>query len=97
MNKKGLPQQELLNQQQTSSCHATGFLLYREENIGRLVTARYIRAKDGIKEIAGELISYADNTAVIRDEDGKEYSVNKTETAYIRLQDDYDYSKGEGQ
>jgi len=68
-----------------------------EENIGRPVTARYIRAKDGIKEIAGELISYADNTAVIRDEDGKEYSVNKTETAYIRLQDDYDYSKGEGQ
>ena len=68
-----------------------------EENIGRLVTARYIRAKDGVKEIAGELISYADNTAVIRDEDGKEYSVNKAETAYIRLQDDYDYSKGEGQ
>lgn len=65
------------------------------ENIGRPVNVRLIRAKDGVREIAGKLISFEDNAAVIRDESGKEYSVNKTEAAYIRLQDDYDYSKGE--
>ena len=66
-----------------------------EENIGRPVTARLIRPRDGMREIEGELVSYADNTAVIKDENGTEFSLKKTETAYIRLQDDYDYSKGE--
>ena len=66
-----------------------------EENIGRPVTARLIRPKDGLREVEGELVSYIDNTAVIKDENGTEFSIKKTETAYIRLQDDYDYSKGE--
>ena len=66
-----------------------------EENIGRPVTARLIRPRDGIREFEGILISYADNTAVIKDENENEISIKKTETAYIRLQDDYDYSKGE--
>ena len=68
-----------------------------EENIGRLATARLIRARDGMKEISGELVSYNDGVAVIRGDDGIERPVSKTEAAYIRLQDDYDYSKGEGQ
>lgn len=68
-----------------------------EENLGRPVNVRLIRARDGVKDISGELVSYENNTAVIRGEDGEEYSVSKTEAAYIRLQDDYDYSKGEGQ
>jgi len=66
-----------------------------EENIGRPVTARLIRPRDGMREIAGTLVSYSDNTAVIKDENDAEFSVKKTEAAYIRLQDDYDYSKGE--
>ena len=69
-----------------------------EENIGRLVTARLIRAKNGVRELAGTLISYSDGTAVIRDDAAEtEHIVAKTEAAYIRLQDDFDYDKGAGQ
>lgn len=69
-----------------------------EENIGRSVTARLIRARDGVREIMGTLVSYADGIATIREEGSKvEQSVAKSEAAYIRLQDDYDYSKGAGQ
>ncbi len=69
-----------------------------EENLGRPVTARLIRAKSGVREIAGTLVSYSDGTAVILDaQTGTEYAVAKTEAAYIRLQDDFDYDKGAGQ
>lgn len=66
-----------------------------EENIGRPVMARLIRARDGIREFSGTLISYNDGAAVIKDENEAEFTILKTEAAYIRLQDDYDYSKGE--
>lgn len=66
-----------------------------EENLGRQVTARLIRARDGLREIAGTLISYQDGTAVIREAQTEaEYAIAKNESAYIRLQDDFDYSKG---
>ncbi len=69
-----------------------------EENLGRAVNARLIRAKDGIREISGVLLSYQDGTATIEDqENGITLAVAKGEAAYIRLQDDYDYSKGEDQ
>ncbi len=69
-----------------------------EENIGRPVTARLIRAKNGLREIAGTLVSYGDGTAVIRDgQTEAEHAVARAEAAYIRLQDDFDYSKGAGQ
>ncbi len=69
-----------------------------EENLGRPVTVRLIRARNGVREIAGTLVSYNDGTAVILDVKAQtEYAVAKTEAAYIRLQDDFDYSKGAGQ
>lgn len=69
-----------------------------EANIGRPVTARLIRARDGLREIAGTLVSYTDGTAVIRVmENETEHAIAKGEAAYIRLQDDFDYSKGAGQ
>jgi len=66
-----------------------------EENIGRPVTARLIRPRGGVREFSGTLLRYADNTAVIRAEQGEEIALPKAETAYIRLVDDFDYSKGE--
>ncbi|WMJ83603.1 ribosome maturation factor RimP [Oscillospiraceae bacterium LTW-04] len=69
-----------------------------EENIGRPVTARLIRARNGLREIAGTLVSYHEGTAVIRETESEtEQTVAKGEAAYIRLQDDFDYSKGAGQ
>lgn len=69
-----------------------------EENLGRQVTVRLIRARDGLREIAGTLISYQDGTAVIREAQTEaEHAIAKNEAAYIRLQDDFDYSKGAGQ
>ncbi len=69
-----------------------------EENIGRPVTARLIRARDGLREIAGTLVSYHEGTAVICEpQSGAEHAVAKSKAAYIRLQDDFDYSKGVGQ
>ena len=69
-----------------------------EENLGRKVNARLIRAKNGIREFSGILESYEDGVAVIRDEENDmTLSVAKSEAAYVRLQDDFDYSKGEDQ
>lgn len=66
-----------------------------EKNIGRQVTVRLIRAKNGVREISGALISYKDGTAVILDTQSKaELAVAKGEAAYIRLQYDFDYDKG---
>ncbi|MFV0498005.1 MAG: ribosome maturation factor RimP [Candidatus Fimivivens sp.] len=65
-----------------------------EENLGRLVTARLIRARNNLREIAGTLVSYRDGTAVIREaENETEHTVAKGDAAYIRLQDDFDYSE----
>ncbi|PWM26599.1 MAG: ribosome maturation factor [Oscillospiraceae bacterium] len=67
-----------------------------EENLGRQVNVRLIRAKNGIRELSGTLVSYEDGVAVIRNEEQNlTLSVAKNEAAYIRLQDDFDYSKGE--
>ena len=60
-----------------------------EQYIGYPVTARLIRAVDGMREIAGTLQSYADGVAVIADETGA-HAIDRTQAAYIRLQDDYD-------
>ena len=69
-----------------------------EENIGRLVTARLIRARDGMREISGTLVSYTNSVAYIQAPEGETtHAIAKNEAAYIRLQDDFDYSKGAGQ
>ena len=69
-----------------------------EENLGRPVTARLIRAKNGVRELSGTLVSYHDGVAVLRDDTTEtEHTIAKAEAAYIRLQDDFDYDKGAGQ
>jgi ribosome maturation factor RimP len=65
-----------------------------ETNVGHGVTARLIRPRDGVREFSGTLVSFADGTAVIETEDGVQHPVSKTEAAYIRLIDEFDYSKG---
>ncbi len=66
-----------------------------EENLGRPVNVRLIRPRDGVREFSGALEQWQDNTAGIRAEDGTLWSVKKSDCAYIRLADTYDYSKGE--
>lgn len=69
-----------------------------EENLGRKVNARLIRAKNGIREFSGILESYETGSPSSRDEENDmTISVAKSEAAYVRLQDDFDYSKGEDQ
>lgn len=65
-----------------------------EQNLGRAVTVRLIRPKDGVREISGTLLSYENGTIAVRAGDGAEYTVLKSEAAYVRLADDFDYSKG---
>ena len=62
---------------------------------GKQVTVRYFRAKDGVREIVGTLISH-DVTATVLQVEGEEVSVLKAEAASIKVFDDYDYSRGEG-
>ncbi|MEG1773739.1 MAG: ribosome maturation factor RimP [Oscillospiraceae bacterium] len=67
------------------------------QSIGRPVTARLIRPRENLREIAGTLLSYSEEgVAIIETEQGP-VPVAKGEAASIRLQDDYDYTKGEGQ
>ena len=65
-----------------------------EENIGKQVTVRLIRAVNGVREFAGVLKAYADGVATVVTEEGDERNVAKNEVAFIRLVDDFDYSKG---
>lgn len=64
-----------------------------EENIGKKVTVRLIRAANGQREFEGVLKGYSDGEALIETAEG-ERRVSKNETAFIRLVDDFDYSKG---
>ncbi|MBR6736670.1 MAG: ribosome maturation factor RimP [Oscillospiraceae bacterium] len=65
-----------------------------EENIGKQVTVRLIRASNGVREFVGTLKGYADGVATVVTEEGDEKNVAKNEVAFIRLVDDFDYSKG---
>lgn len=65
-----------------------------DENLGKTVQVRLIRPRDGVREFSGTLLSYENNTASIAAETGETVSVPRTEAAYIRLTDDFDYGKG---
>ncbi len=65
-----------------------------EKNIGRPVTVRYIRPVDGVREFEGKLVAFENNTATIETAENEQKTVARTEVAYIRLVDDFDYSKG---
>jgi len=66
-----------------------------EESIGRAVNVRLIRPRDGLREFGGTLEEWADGAAGIRTGDGALIQVKKSECAFVRLIDDYDYNKGE--
>jgi len=61
-----------------------------DEYVGKQVVVRNIRPVDGIKEYTGVLKGLKDDIITL-EIDNKEISVNKSQTAYTRLVDDFDY------
>ena len=63
--------------------------------IGHSIAIRLFRAKDGIKEYKGKLLSYLDGIITIAQHE-KPIIIQQSDAAYVRLADDYD-DKGEKQ
>jgi len=60
-----------------------------DKYIAKKINIRYIRAVDGIKEMTAELLAADEQTVSVKTENGEELVINKSDTAYIRLYDDY--------
>lgn len=60
-----------------------------EKYIGSAVMLRLIRPIDKVRDFSGVLSSYNDGVMTVTLEGGKELSVNKKETSYVKL-DDFD-------
>ena len=58
--------------------------------LGREVHVRFIRPRDGLREFDATLLGYEGNAASLRLPDGREITAAKSETASIRLVDNYD-------
>lgn len=58
--------------------------------MGEVVSARLIRAKDGVKEIKGVLKDYDNGYVTIERDDGAQFVIDTKETSYIKLCDDED-------
>ncbi|MEG1774216.1 MAG: ribosome maturation factor RimP [Oscillospiraceae bacterium] len=69
-----------------------------QESLGKIVLVRLIRARDGLRDITGRLMEYADGQMILETAGGL-VTIEKKEAARVRLVDDYDYNKGatEGQ
>ncbi len=67
--------------------------------MGYLVSVRFIRPIDGERDFIGELCEFEKGKITIILEDESRMSFEKSETAYIRLYDDYlyDYNGGESE
>lgn len=61
-----------------------------EKKMGEVVSARFIRAKDGVKEIKGVLKDYDNGYVTIERDDGAQFVIDTKETSYIKLCDDED-------
>lgn len=59
--------------------------------IGSRVYVRFIRPVEGNRDFDGILTAYSGGEITILIEDDVEMSFNKTEAAYVRLFDDFDY------
>ncbi|MDE6469571.1 MAG: ribosome maturation factor RimP [Eubacterium sp.] len=60
-----------------------------EKYIGADVMLRLIRPIDKVRDFKGKLIEYADAQITIELADGEQFTVNKKETSYVKL-DDFD-------
>ncbi len=60
-----------------------------EKYIGSPVTIKTIRPVDGVRDFAGTLRSYEDGKVTIEQSDGSMFTVEKKDTAHIKL-DDFD-------
>ena len=62
-----------------------------EQYIGSKVSVRFIRPVEGERDFEGVLTGYDQGTITILIDDDLEMSFSKTEAAYVRLFDDFDY------
>ena len=58
-----------------------------ESKIGEPIKLRFIRAVDGKRDYNGTLTGFENGTITLTLEDGKEMSIDKKETSWIRLND----------
>lgn len=61
-----------------------------DKYIGKKINIRYIRPIDGVKELTATLLSADEQTVSVIAQNGEKLVINKSDTAYIRLYDDYD-------
>ena len=59
--------------------------------MGSRLSVRFIRPIEGVRDFEGTLNGYEDGNITILLDDDIEMTLNKTEAAYIRLFDDFDY------
>ncbi len=58
--------------------------------IGSMITVRLIRPVEGVRDFAGRLTAFEDGQLTLLLEDDLEMTVTLKETAFVRLQDDFD-------
>ncbi len=61
-----------------------------EMEMGQVILARLIRAKDGVKEVRGILKDFDNGFITIEQEDGTQVIVEQKETSFVKLCDDED-------
>ncbi|MBS4784803.1 MAG: ribosome maturation factor RimP [Clostridiales bacterium] len=66
-----------------------------EEYLGAPVNVRLIRPVDGVRDFQGELLSFENGEIALLLDDEIEMKFQKSEAAYVRLVDDFDYSMAE--
>lgn len=56
-------------------------------SIGEKITVRLIHAKDGCREFAGTLSSFADGALTVEQENGETLTFDKKDTSWVKLDD----------
>ena len=59
------------------------------------MNVRLIRPVDGVRDFQGELLSFENGEIALLLDDEIEMKFQKSEAAYVRLVDDFDYSMAE--
>lgn len=65
------------------------------EYLGALVNVRLIRPVDGVRDFQGELLAYENGEVSLLLEGDMEMKFQKSEAAYVRLVDNFDYAAAE--
>ena len=66
-----------------------------QKYLGSEVTVRLIRPVDGVRDFTGVLTASDENGVTIQLDEENEMTFERSEAAYVRLVDNYDYASAE--